>query len=158
MLSATYTWFPLHERWPGWELTGKVKVPTADEDRNLGSGATDFYAQLDTFKTWGRITGFATAGYRFPGDPPDGSLRNTGYASGGASVRLANRASAGAYYSWSAASSSARHDSHELIAFASLRASERWSLEPYGVWGIAGYVPDYAVGLTLRYRMPVGRH
>ncbi len=157
LLSATYGWFPLDDRWPGLELTGKVKFPTADEKRNLGSGATDFFAQIDTFKTLGRVTGFATAGYRFPGDPPDGSLRDTGYASGGASVKVAPRAAAGAYYSWWAASSSARHASHELIGFASFRVSERLSIEPYGVWGIAGYVPDYAAGLSLRFRMPIGR-
>ncbi len=158
LLAATYSWFPPEETWPAFELSGKVKLPTADETQNLGTGATDFFAQIDSWRSWGRVTGFATAGVRFPGDPPDGSLRNTGYASGGASVKVAPRVAAGAYYSWSAASSRARHDAHELIGFTSLRLSERWSLEPYAVWGIAGYVPDYAVGLSLRARVSVGRN
>lgn len=157
VMAATYGWFPLDEFWPALELTGKVKFPSADADRNLGSGSTDFSAQIALFKTWGRVTGFADAGYRFPGDPPGGRLRNSGYASGGASVRIAPRIAAGAYYSWLGASSSTRHDSHEIIGFGSLRISEQWSLEPYAVWGVAGYVPDYAVGMSIRVRMPVGR-
>ncbi len=157
VVSASYTWFPMDDAWPALELSGKVKLPTADETRNLGTGSTDFALQLDTFQTWGRVTGFATAGYRFPGDPPDGSLRDTGYASGGVSVRTWSRLALGGYYSWFAASSSARHDAHELIGFASLRVSERVSLEPYAVWGVSGYVPDYAVGMSLRVRVPLGR-
>lgn len=155
--SATYSWFSLDDRWPGLEFTGKIKVPTADEDRNLGTGAIDAFAQLDTFKSWGRFIGFATVGVRFPGDPPDGHLDNSGYASGGLSMQLLPRLSGGAYYSWFGASSSSRHDSHELIAFASWRVSEVLRVEPYGVWGVAGYVPDYAVGLSLRVRTSFGR-
>ncbi len=157
VVSASYTWFPAERAWPALELTGKIKVPTADETRNLGTGSTDYAVQLDTFQTWGRVTGFATAGYRFPGNPPDGSLRDTGYASGGVSVRAWPRLALGAYYSWLAASSSARHDAHEIIGFASMRVTERVSLEPYALWGVAGYAPDYAVGMSLRVRMPVGR-
>ena len=44
------------------------------------------------------------------------------------------------------------------MGFASYRFAERFSLEPYGVWGVAGYAPDYAVGLTLRVRLGVGRN
>ena len=158
VLSGTYAWFPLDERWPAWELTGKVKLPTADEDRNLGTGGTDYFVQIDSFKSWGRLTGFANAGYRFPGNPPNGNLRNTGYASGGFSARVAPRLAGGAYYSWSAASTASRHDSHELIGFTSLRLTDSVSLEPYAVWGLSGYVPDYAVGFSIRARVSFGRN
>ena len=156
VLAASYTWFP-RSKLPAFELTGKVKIPTADEDRNLGTGKADAFLQVDAFKRVGIATLFAGAGYRFVGDPPRGRLHNSPYASGGAAFSLHRRVAVGTYYNFLGSPSGRRHDSHELVGFANLKVSESFSVGPYAVWGVAGYSPDYAVGLSLRFRIPVGR-
>ncbi len=46
------------------DLIGKVKLPTADEDKCLGTGKTDYSAQVDVTKSFGLVTGFATLGWK----------------------------------------------------------------------------------------------
>src|SRR5256885_16695350 len=56
-LSATYT------AYPGIDLTGKVKLATADADQGLGTGEHDAAALIDVYKTFDRVTLFAGVGY-----------------------------------------------------------------------------------------------
>src|SRR5688572_22906250 len=66
-VSATYRFGevlgPVHAA-----FTGRVKFPTADEARGLGTGETDYYSQLDFYRVLGSATPFVSLGYRFLGD------------------------------------------------------------------------------------------
>ncbi|HEV8586942.1 MAG TPA: transporter [Methylomirabilota bacterium] len=64
----------------------KIKAPTADEDRGLGTGEFDETLGVDLSKRLvDRVVGFLTLSYTFIGDPPGTNLRNSfGWSVGGA--------------------------------------------------------------------------
>jgi len=72
-------YYLLDERgpFPTLALTGRIKIPTADEDRGLGTGEFDegFGVEV-TKKLVGNWVGFLDLGYTFIGDPPGLDLRN----------------------------------------------------------------------------------
>ena len=51
VLSATYNAYYDRASTLGLDFTGKVKLPTADEDKGLGTGETDFAFLVDVYKT-----------------------------------------------------------------------------------------------------------
>lgn len=72
-------YYLLDERgpFPTLALTGRIKFPTADEDRGLGTGEFDKGFGVEaTKKLIGNWVGFLDLGYTFIGDPPGIDLRN----------------------------------------------------------------------------------
>ncbi len=72
-------YYLLDERgpFPTLALTGRIKFPTADADRGLGTGKFDEGLGLEvTKKLIGNWIGFLDLGYTFIGDPPTANLRN----------------------------------------------------------------------------------
>ncbi len=61
---ATYRAYYDAERGLLVNLTGKVKLPTADKNKGLGTGETDWYAESSVYKISGAWTPFATLGYK----------------------------------------------------------------------------------------------
>ena len=158
LLRGSYLWFPERESLlPVTELSARWKIPTADADRGLGTGASDFILQVDLSRSIGRVTPSVTAGYRFIGEPPEGTLDDAWFTSIGAGVRVSPRLTAGLYYDWFQAASPFRDDAHELLAYASVNLSPRVALRPYAVAGLAGDAPAWAFGLALRWNLTVGR-
>src|SRR2546423_5927557 len=49
----------------GLDLTGRVKLPTADAGKGLGTGSTDFGLQADTYRTFAPLPLFAAGGPTF---------------------------------------------------------------------------------------------
>ncbi len=155
VLRGTYLWFPRPGgRLPVVELSGRLKVPTANEDRDLGTGKTDFSLQLDLSQRFGIFTPFAGAGYRFVGTPSDSELRNSAFASVGSAMRLRPGLDVGLLYGWSEAATPDRNDSHELVSYLSFRPRPDVKLSPYAAMGLAGYTANYAFGLSIRYTVP----
>lgn len=64
----------------------RIKFPTADEDRGLGTGEFDETIGVDLSKVFlERFTGFVTLSYTFIGSPPGSDLDNSfGWSLGGA--------------------------------------------------------------------------
>ncbi len=155
LLRGTYLWFPEPGcQLPVVELSGRLKIPTANEDRDLGTGKTDFSLSLDLSRRLGIFTPFAGAGYRFVGTPSDSDIRNHAFASVGSAVRLREGLDMGLLYAWSEAATPRRNDSHELVSYLSFRPRPDLKLSPYVAMGLAGYTANYAFGLTLRYTIP----
>lgn len=149
ILSGSYVYFPDASWLPVTELTGKVKFPTGDEDKDLGTGEFDYTIQLDVSKAFGRVTPLGTVGYRFMGDPPGLDLNDFLFASGGLSLRLGEGVSVGAIYDWRDNSSPQTKDKHEAVGFASFDLSERLSFNPYGVVGLSKYASDWGLGFQV---------
>src|SRR6185369_8281596 len=53
----------------GLDLGAKVKLPTADDQKRLGTGELDYAVQLDFFRPIDATTLFGSIGYRVYGDP-----------------------------------------------------------------------------------------
>lgn len=62
------------ERVPGVAASFEVKLPTASEEKSLGSGEFDYDLRLRSQKTFGWFTPIVNVGYTFIGEP-DGQTR-----------------------------------------------------------------------------------
>ena len=131
------------------DLIGKVKFPTADEDQCLGTGKTDYTAQVDVAKAFGRVTGFATLGWKKYGDPADTNFDNPIFATLGFAMPVAPRTSAGASYDWREKVVSTGSQIQELTLFLTHRLNHEWKIQLYAVKGFSDASPDAEGGLML---------
>ena len=146
---------PTTSRLPFFEISGKVKIPTADEDARLGTGETDVTIEFTTSKRLGSFSPFATVGYSWMGDSSQHHLRNRRLASLGMSYRFSQRWSAGLIFDWREAASASAEDSRELVPYASIQLGRRLRLQPYGVVGLSDGSPNLGFGLQMRVSIPV---
>ncbi len=149
--SLSYTFYPPpRTSLPILELTGRIKLPTADEDDGLGTGETDYTLQADLSRRFGPISGYATLGYRFLGDPSGVDLEDGFLASLGFGYRYSPRINLGLAFDFREASTDDSDDARELVPYTSLRVSDRLTLGTYGVVGLSDSSPDLALGVTAR--------
>jgi hypothetical protein len=83
ILRATYALDTLVDTSSLIDLTAKVKLATADEDRELGTGKNDYSLQLDVARAFGKFMPYGTLGYKIMGDPDEFDLNNIWFASAG---------------------------------------------------------------------------
>jgi len=136
----------------GLDLGAKVKLPTADENKGLGTGELDYALQLDFFKPFDATTLFGSIGYRVYGDPAGITLRDVPYASIGASYRMSSQQAIGVAYDYRPHIVNGGGEVSELTAFWSNRLSPQWKLQVYGVVGFADASPDAGIGALLERR------
>ena len=147
--SATYTLYGADDR-SGAGLTGKVKLPSGDENLGLGTGSTDFSAQGDLFKTFGDTTFFGGLGYTVFGDSPVAQLDNVANSSLGLMQRLGadrlglalDARQAGAPFPLA---------QRELSAFWIHRVDRAWRVNAYVLKGFADGSPDWGGGVNAGY-------
>lgn len=144
-LSATYafdTGGPL-----GVDLTASVKLPTADEDKGLGTGATDYGLALDLYRDFDGTTVFGGIGYTVLGDSDFIDVDSVAGANVGVSRKL-GPGSLGASYEWREAASDGFDDRSEIMAFYSVRTDggNRWQV--YALAGLSDGSPDIGAGFS----------
>lgn len=130
---------------PRVDLTGKIKLATADEDDNLGTGENDYAVQLDLEK--GMFFGYL--GYRIYGDPPGINLDNVAYGLVGLFRPLDSAARAGVSLYAQQAAAAGADDPLELSLFLSRKLNKDSRLRPYMMFGLSDSSPDWGVGVTL---------
>ncbi|MCH8203348.1 MAG: transporter [Proteobacteria bacterium] len=151
VLSAYYLIDPGSEAMPYFEIGGTVKLPTANENKGLGTGKTDFAAHLDIFKELdGGTTPFATIGYRFRGDPQGLNLKNSVYASAGASFPVSEALKAGVSFEYEQKSIAGVDDLFEIVPFLSWQATDSLRFDFYASVGLTDSAADFSAGLSLR--------
>lgn len=151
IVAGTYNLYPESgSDLPYFELTAKVKIPTADENVGLGTGELDFTIQGDVFKSFGRITPFATLGYRLRGDPAGIDLNNSLLVSGGATFKVNDQFSVGGVYDYREAASPLADNASEFSPFIVVKPADGWTLNAYGVFGFSDGSPDSGGGLQIR--------
>lgn len=151
-LSATYAVPPLPTELGYLDLTGKVKLPTADEDDGLGTGEIDYTLQADYFKPLGNFTPYATLAYKIKGDPSGVDLKNVFYTSVGSGYRVSEEAIVGLSLDYQQAATTYGDDSLELFGYWTQKLSAQWSATFYAYLGLADGSPDQGLGLQLSYR------
>ena len=152
LLALTYSLDRLWRRGLFIDFTGKVKLPTASTSRGLGTGKTDFTAQLDVAQTWGRFTPFATLAYRFIGNPRAYPLHNAWNASLGLQYTVSHMVSTGASFDYRQSASPTGSDPRELFGYVAVAVTPRWSLEFYGIAGLSDGSPDAGGGVQITFR------
>ncbi len=147
--SASYALLDGSESGVFVDLIGKVKFPTADEDQCLGTGETDYTAQVDVAKAFGPVTGFATLGWKKYGDPPDSDFDDPVFASLGFATPIAARTTAGASYDWRQKVVSTGSQIKELTLFVTHKLSQQWKVQLYAVKGFSDASPDAEGGMLV---------
>ncbi|WP_077049197.1 hypothetical protein [Pseudomonas sp. KK4] len=147
--SASYALLDGSEGGVMLDLIGKIKFPTADEDQCLGTGKTDYTAQVDIAKGFGRVTGFATLGWKKYGDPSGTDFDDPIFASLGFALPVAARTSAGASYDWRQKVVSTGSQIQELTLFLTHKLNQEWKVQLYAVKGFSDASPDAEGGMVL---------
>lgn len=150
ILAATYNLYPQSADAPFFEITAKVKLPTADEEKGLGTGEMDYSIQADVFQAFGNVTPFATIGYKMRGDPDGFDLEDSLFASAGAAVKVSDKFSFGGVYDFREAATAAAENVSEVSPFTSVKLTESVVLQVYGVYGLSDGSPDTGGGFQLR--------
>lgn len=169
LIGASYLYYPERTGLPAGELGFSVQLPTANEDRGLGTGKTDYTLRLSLFQRYGDFVPVVSGGYRFIGkNRPEFVLRDGATASAGLSWIPTERWNLGISYDWRQAiskrivpGSSAggalvrSDDGHELTLFGSAPLGPWLRLSPYFVAGLSEGSPDFALGAQVQVVVPV---
>jgi len=134
------------------DFSGRVKFGTADKDRGLGTGETDFYAQTDLYQVFGDVIPFVSLGYRFLGSNATFPLKDGPYFSAGTSFRLSPTSVVGAAYDWRSRIIDGAKNASDAIVFVSTNPNDRWNLLGYLLAGFNDAAPDYGLGGAATYK------
>lgn len=138
----------------GWllDLTGKVKFPTADRDKGLGTGKADYSLQADVSKSIGDFTPFLGLGYKWRGKPADLALRDSAYGSVGAAYRVARGTEIELAYDYRQRASANSAAARELAFTVYHRVSDLLRLSGFVSKGYSDASPDWGAGLGVSVR------
>lgn len=126
-----------------------LKLPTADADQGLGSGATDLSMQIDyTLATQGWMP-FASLGYKRFGQPEGYALNPVWYTSLGLQYPIGNGRAVGMIWDGRQASTDSGTARSEAMLYLSHRWAQRFKLTWYGVTGFTSSSVDQEAGFQL---------
>jgi len=130
------------------DLTGRVKLGTADEAKGLGTGETDYALEFSAYKRLGRALGVATLGYELNGDPPGLDLQDVWYGSLGGSVPWTERTRAGVFLDFSQSLLPGRDEPLELSFHLRRELDSKRRLSAFILTGLSDSSPDWGTGLA----------
>ncbi len=130
----------------------KVKIPTASENKRLGTGETDWMLQVDGFRSHGRWLPFATLGYRWRGDDADFNRENGCYGLLGLHYQHDQKWSGGAFLDYRSASTVRVSDGRELLPYVGYKFNRHLFTTLYGVVGLSDGSQDTGIGVQFTIR------
>lgn len=133
-------------------FTGRVKLPTADDARGLGTGATDYSGQFDVYRSFGRVTPFASIGYTWFGNSTVYPLENGAYASAGAHFRSSESTVFSASYNWRHRLVAGGDSGADALVALTHDFSPHWRFTLYALKGFSDASPDNGAGVSLSCR------
>lgn len=131
------------------DLGFKVKLPTADEQKGLGSGKTDYSVYTDLYKTYGNVTLLGTLGYKKFGDPTGIDLNDVLYGSAGFSYKLSSADSIGFVVDAREKTTNTSEALREYSVFYSHKFNNTYKLQTYLVTGDTTSSVDIGGGAIL---------
>ena len=146
--AATYNVWYDDDLERGLDLTGRVKLPTADAGKGLGTGSTDFGLQADTYRTFDQLTLFADVGYTFFGHSDYVELKNAINYGIGASRKMNERDSLGASFDGRQKASVGGAPQRELTLFWNRKLERDTRFQAYVLFGFANGSPDFGLGVS----------
>lgn len=149
ILTAGYS-LPLSDK-SYFDIIGKVKLPTASEEKFLGTGTTDFTVQGELLHSLGAASVAVRAGRRFNGSNALFPLRDVWQAGAGVYYE-AGPAMLGLDYDWREASLSTGSERSEATASLTYRINQSLRLQGYGYTGFSDGSPNLGGGVQVLYR------
>ena len=150
VVSASYVALYDPARQAGIDLSGRIKLGTAEDER-LGTGETDVGFQADGYKTFGALSVFAGLGYTFFGSSAAFPLDDVFNYTLGASYRLAERDTVGVLYDEREALARSASELSEVTLFWTHQLDRAWKSQAYFLVGLEDGSPDWGAGLSLSY-------
>ncbi|MFV1984572.1 MAG: hypothetical protein ACC657_13600 [Thiohalomonadales bacterium] len=132
-------------------VTGKVKLPTADETKSLGTGEMDYAAELGFYKSNKGPDVYGSLGYQFTGEPAGTSLNDVLYGRIAISYQLQNNKSAGvSFYASESIYTSGDAPMEINGLFRALIDKNRW-FNGYAGFGLTNGSPDWSAGFNIEF-------
>lgn len=137
----------------GLAVTGQVKVPTASEDKGLGTGEMDFSVGAELSKSLGLVTPFVGVDYVMPGDPDDYDLRNSFAARAGLAAQLGGSLRGHVTYGYARSISALVPNEQQISTGINAGLGNNLSLGLYGSTGLSDGSADLGAGIQLGIRL-----
>jgi hypothetical protein len=148
VLAATYSALDEPRAPFGLDLTAKLKLPTGDEQRGLGTGSVDETVQVEIYKSIDRLTIFGALGYTNFGHSDVIELKNASHYEVGALTRLNQTDSVGASLYGRQAVVEGGSPQRDLTFFWNRRVAKAQRLQAYFLLGLAEGSPDWGAGVS----------
>jgi hypothetical protein len=139
--AAADGWFP--------SFGAKIKLPTADDAKGLGTGRTDLSLEGDVAKKFGDITPYATLGYQFLGRSAQYPMKDGLFGTLGFVTNLTDQTVFGLAGNWRQPTISGGASAQELMAFVQQKITGDSHLQFFVLHGFTDASPTLAVGATL---------
>lgn len=136
---------------PGWttSIGAKVKFPTADKNKGLGTGEFDESVQVDVLKSGGGITPFATFGYQFLGHSVSYPMKSGFFATTGIVSKVSTSNTLGLAANWRERTIDQGKQAIEAMVFAQHKLTESSHIQVFFMRGFTDASPDNTLGFTL---------
>jgi len=150
-LSLAYLTYYSPESGYGFSTKAKIKLPTADEDKGLGTGETDYYLQIDPFVVIDKTTIFSTVGHKFYGDTSTTDYNNVWYVTLGASYKIDENLSFGLGGKFREKSTDTSEDKRSMFLFAQNKLTDQDSIDFNASKGFTDSTQDWGIGLSYKH-------
>jgi hypothetical protein len=130
----------------------KLKAPTADESKGLGTGEWDGGFGLEVDKRFREFFVLGDVSYTFMGDPPDQDFRDRPGASLGIGRDFTPSLAVIALLDWRRALVRGGTDPLELVGIAQIKLARTLTLSPYTFIGLTDGSPDFGIGAEVSWR------
>lgn len=151
-LSATYSFNQIGGSDLYSDLTGRVRLPTGDDDKGLGTGATDYGVTAEVGAELSKGGVYVLGGRRFLGDG-NGANREDGWQAGaGAWFDATDKTSFGAGYDWREAATSTGDDPSEVSAYVTHQMTKAVRIGVNASAGLNDASPDFGAGVSVVFR------
>lgn len=152
-LAGTYQFIQPETGFADFDFTTRVKLPTANEDKGLGTGKTDVNLEVNYHHNLGTVTPFATIGYRFLGHSAAYPLKDGFYTTLGLAAPISDGGStAGLALTWRERIVDGADHATEAMAFLSHPLDARWKLQGYALAGFTDASPNFGGGGLVGYK------
>jgi len=137
---------------PTLAVTARLKIPTADAEKGLGTGEPDEGVGVELTKTLGeKWVSFADAGYTFIGKPPGVDLRNQWYYDMGLGYYVTKECLVSAYYEYYRSLLAGYQAPQDFLVAVNYALSRGWSLSGSTQIGLSDGAPAYAVSVGVAF-------
>jgi hypothetical protein len=130
----------------------KLKLPTAPEDLNLGTGKTDLGFGIEVDKQVNDLLLFGDLSYTFTGKIPGLGMRNRTAASFGIGKSVSNALLVSGLVDWRRSLIEGNADPTELVGILTYRVQQGITLSPHAYVGLNDSSADFGLGVELSFR------
>jgi len=134
-------------------LIGRVKLPTADADRGLGTGEFDEGVGMELTKSLAdRWLAYLDGGYNLIGDAPGTNFNNQWWYDVGIGYDVTDKLNMSVFYEEYRALVNTVNNARDLLALANYVVDDTVHLTGSVLIGLSNGAPDYGVGCGIRFR------